>query len=149
MEQILDSPVNVRALTYAGFWIRAAALLIDGLIIGAVYAVFAVLISIGSLSVDQSPVMMFTFIGIIFLAILLYFPLFESSAKQATPGKMAVGIKVGKANGEQISFLNALGRYFSKFISQLILYIGYMMAGWDPKKQALHDKIADTYVFYA
>ena len=62
---------------------------------------------------------------------------------------MAVGIKVGDQNGEQISFGNALGRYFSKILSALILLIGFMMVGWDEKKQGLHDKIAGTFVFYA
>ena len=61
---------------------------------------------------------------------------------------MAVGIKVGNENGERISAGNAAGRFFGKILSGLILYIGYMMAGWDKKKQALHDKLAGTYVFY-
>ena len=73
----------------------------------------------------------------------------ESSSRQATLGKMAVGIKVGNAEGEQLSFANALGRYFAKIVSAIILYIGFMMVGWDKKKQGLHDKIASTYVFYA
>lgn len=73
----------------------------------------------------------------------------ESSVGQGTIGKMIVGIKVGDADGNQISFGNALGRYFAKILSFLILCIGFMMAGWDEKKQALHDKLADTYVFYS
>ena len=71
----------------------------------------------------------------------------ESSAKQATLGKLAVGIKVGKENGEKLSFGNALGRYLSKILSAITLCIGFMMVGWDKKNQALHDKIAKTYVF--
>ncbi len=80
---------------------------------------------------------------------LAYFAGFESSEKQATLGKQAVGIKVGNANGEQITFANALGRYFGKIISGLLLGIGFMMVGWDDRKQGIHDKLADTYVFYA
>jgi uncharacterized RDD family membrane protein YckC len=72
----------------------------------------------------------------------------ESSASQGTLGKMAVGIRVGDHEGEQITWPNALGRFFAKFLSSMIFYIGFMMAGWDNKKQGLHDKLADTYVFY-
>ena len=72
----------------------------------------------------------------------------ESSSRQATLGKMGVGIKVGNANGQRITFVNALGRYLGKILSTLTLLIGFMMAGWDSKKQALHDKLASTYVFY-
>jgi uncharacterized RDD family membrane protein YckC len=148
MEQILDSPFQEqRTLQYAGFWIRAAAILIDGFVFGVVYMIGILLVATGLVSLED-PTMAIILLVIFFVAILLYFPLCESSEKQATLGKMAVGIKVGKANGERISFLNALGRFFAKYISQLILYIGYMMAGWDDKKQALHDKIAGTYVFY-
>jgi uncharacterized RDD family membrane protein YckC len=144
--QILDAPSSPeRRLRYAGFWIRFAAILIDFILLSIVY--YAVLFAVlGGLSNPD-----FSSIGLVFIIILfmylLYFPLMESSARQATFGKMAVGIKVGNAEGERISFLNALGRYFAKIPSAIILYVGFMMAGWDSKKQALHDKIADTYVF--
>jgi uncharacterized RDD family membrane protein YckC len=144
--QILDAPSSPeRRLRYAGFWIRFAATLIDGILLSIVY--YAVLFSsIGSLSNPD-----FTSIGFVFVLVilmyLLYYPIMESSSKQATLGKMAVGIKVGKSNGERLTFWNAFGRYFAKIPSAIILYVGFMMAGWDSKKQALHDKIADTYVF--
>jgi uncharacterized RDD family membrane protein YckC len=144
MEQILDLPsTGQRKINYAGFWIRAAALLIDGLIVGVGYA--AVLLAAGGLEDPTAAVIAYV---VVMVGGIAYFTLMESSAKQATLGKMAVGIRVGNENGERLSFGNALGRYFSKIISGITLYIGYMMAGWDSKKQALHDKIAGTYVFY-
>jgi uncharacterized RDD family membrane protein YckC len=64
-------------------------------------------------------------------------------------GKIAVGIKVGNERGEQISFGRALGRFLAKFILPLFtLMISMLWAGWDERKQALHDKLANTYVFY-
>jgi uncharacterized RDD family membrane protein YckC len=72
----------------------------------------------------------------------------ESSSRQATLGKMAVGIKVGNEQGQRISPANALGRVASKILSGLILYIGYIMVGFDARKQGLHDKIASTVVYY-
>jgi uncharacterized RDD family membrane protein YckC len=76
----------------------------------------------------------------------LYFALFESSSKRATPGKMAIGIVVTGMNGERISFGRATGRTFGKYISSLILCFGYFMAGWTEKRQALHDVMAGTLV---
>lgn len=144
--QILDAPApSERKLRYAGFWIRFAATLIDGILLSIVYYA-ALFSSIGSLSDPDFTSMGFVMV-IVMLMYLLYYPIMESSSKQATLGKMAVGIKVGKSNGERLTFWNAFGRYFAKIPSGIILYIGFMMAGWDSKKQALHDKIADTYVF--
>jgi uncharacterized RDD family membrane protein YckC len=88
--------------------------------------------------------------GLICLAIgVAYVAYMESSENQATFGKMAVGLKVGDANGEQLTLMNAIGRYFAKFLSAIILFIGFMMVGWDEKNQGLHDKLAGTYVYYA
>jgi uncharacterized RDD family membrane protein YckC len=148
MDEILDAPISgERRLQYAGFWIRVAAAFIDGVILSIVYYI-AFFSMIGNIMNPDLSTFWAVWI-IMFFIYILYFPLLESSTKQGTLGKMAVGIKVGKSKGERLSFLNALGRYFAKIPSGMILYIGFMMAGWDDKKQALHDKIADTYVYYA
>jgi uncharacterized RDD family membrane protein YckC len=76
----------------------------------------------------------------------LYFALQEASAAQATVGKRALGIYVTDRQGQRIGFGRATGRYFGKILSALILFIGFMMAGWTERKQALHDMLADTLV---
>jgi uncharacterized RDD family membrane protein YckC len=76
-----------------------------------------------------------------------YYAYFESSEKQATFGKQAMGLVVTDLDGNRISLLNAVGRYFSKIISAVILMIGYIMQAFDSKGQALHDKIAGTLVY--
>jgi uncharacterized RDD family membrane protein YckC len=76
----------------------------------------------------------------------LYYALLESSFKQATLGKMALGLKVTDMEGKRISFGQATGRYFAKILSGLILCIGYLMAAFTEKKQALHDIIVGTLV---
>lgn len=76
----------------------------------------------------------------------LYFALMESSSKQASLGKMALGIIVVDTDGNRISFARATGRYFGKIISGLILNFGYIMAGFTRRKQALHDMLADCLV---
>lgn len=80
---------------------------------------------------------------------LVYFSVMESSGRQGTIGKGIMGIKVGDANGDQIGFGRAILRHFAKIISYLILLIGFIMAAFDEKKQALHDKIVRTYVFHS
>jgi uncharacterized RDD family membrane protein YckC len=88
---------------------------------------------------------------IIFITILIggiYHAYFNSSSWQATIGKKLMKIKVVDLNGHRISFGQAIGRYLSKIVSCLTFCIGYMMAGWTEKKQALHDKIAGTLVIY-
>jgi len=79
----------------------------------------------------------------------LYFALMESSAWQATLGKRAVGIKVTDMEGGRISFGRATGRHFGKFVSALIFYIGFIMAGFTEKRQALHDIMAGCLVVKA
>lgn len=76
----------------------------------------------------------------------LYFSLFESSEKQATPGKMAVGLVVTDLSGNRLGFGQATGRHFSKIISSITLGIGYLAPLWTEKKQALHDAISGCLV---
>ncbi len=75
-----------------------------------------------------------------------YFAKLESSDNQGTFGKIILGIKVTDLKGDRISFRQASARFWRKNFSVIILFIGYMMAGWTKKKQALHDKISGTLV---
>lgn len=141
---------------YAGFWKRFGAFIIDwmllsilsGICIGA-YAVGlggAMIFSEGSGALSYGVIMIIVAFIMSFVVNWLYFTLMESSSKQATLGKMALGIVVVDDQGNRISFARANGRYWSKIISGFCLYIGYMMAGFTDKKQALHDLIASTLV---
>jgi uncharacterized RDD family membrane protein YckC len=77
----------------------------------------------------------------------LYFAGMESSARQATIGKSAMSLRVTNYEGQRISFGHATGRFFAKIVSGLIPFaIGYIMAAFTEKKQALHDLIAGTLV---
>lgn len=159
MEILDEQQEPKRALQYAGFWIRVAAFIIDLMIVYAMIFLVGLIVSGifvanggASLFDEENPTGIVVLVSLIYLVLLVgvvsYFAIMESSDKQATLGKMAVGIKVGKSDGAKISFANAIGRYFSKMLSGMILYIGYIMVGFDEKKQGLHDKIANTYVFY-
>jgi uncharacterized RDD family membrane protein YckC len=76
----------------------------------------------------------------------LYWALLESSRWQATLGKKMLGLQVTDLEGRRISFARATGRYFGKVISTLLLLVGFAMAGFTEKKQALHDMIASCLV---
>ncbi|MEW6196637.1 MAG: RDD family protein [Bacteroidota bacterium] len=76
----------------------------------------------------------------------LYFALMESSNKQGTLGKIIIGIKVTDIFGNKISFGKATGRYFGKYLSGFILCVGYIMAAFTEKKQALHDILSGCLV---
>ena len=76
----------------------------------------------------------------------LYEALMESSSHQATLGKMIFGLKVTDLEGNRISFARATGRHFAKYASAMILGIGFIMAGFTERKQALHDMLAGTLV---
>ena len=73
----------------------------------------------------------------------------ESSARQATLGKMAFGIVVTDVHARRISFARATGRFFGKVLSNLTFCIGYLLAAFTDRKQALHDLIAGTLVVRA
>ncbi|MFN9738320.1 MAG: RDD family protein [Pseudomonadota bacterium] len=147
------APATGSAITYAGFWRRVVAYLIDGLLVGVVSVampllVFAVIGSIaGSTEAASATLAM---VGLSYggtlIAMWLYFALLESSPRQATLGKMAVGLIVTDFEGRRIGFGRATGRYFGKILSALILGIGFLMAGFTERKQALHDMLATTLV---
>lgn len=143
------TPPPVRPhFAYAGFWRRVAAFIIDWLI--CLIPMFTIGVIIGlvlasSGSADKGTLRACGNIaGIIMWW--LYFASMESSALQGTVGKLALSIKVTDMHGQRIAFGRATGRHFSKIISTLLLGIGFLMAGFTDRKQALHDQMANCLV---
>ena len=125
---------------YAGFWRRFVALAADSFILSVIFG--AILAAVGA-SVETTP----SWLSLIFgLVGVLYYVVLESSSLQGTIGKKIVGIKVTTLDGNRISFLRSLGRYFAKILSAAILMVGYLMAAFTARKQGLHDMIAGTLV---
>ena len=153
-------------VTYAGFWLRLVAHLVDGVIVGAAMLILVVplfflmggvaLFSSFPREVGEHPdpaqigallSLVFVLAGVAILGQWLYFAYLESGEKQGTWGKQMLGIYVTDLTGNRISFGRASGRFFAKIISGLIpLGIGYIMAGITERKQALHDMIASCLV---
>ncbi|MGX7925175.1 RDD family protein [Tsuneonella sp. HG094] len=142
-------------MDYAGFWLRVAAYLIDTIILYVVQMVFVMTLGLSMIPaahVLSDEVAGGLFVGlyvVMFVLGVLYFVIMESSAKQATLGKMILGLTVTDMAGGRITFLRALGRYFAKFVSALILCIGFVMAGFTERKQGLHDLMCGTLVVKA
>lgn len=146
MDNILDAPTNSNKLfRYAGFWIRVAAYLVDYivLLIFQIALSYMLLGDFDFFAGDTTLNLLVIIVGVV------YFAGMESSSRQGTLGKIAFNLKVIDKSGNPISFMNAMGRYFAKIISALLLCIGFLMVAWDDKKQGLHDKIAETLVIEA
>ncbi len=133
---------------YGGFSNRFAAAFIDGIILyiggnllGGFLGFFYGLAG----GTTEYPSVLGFFLSIIWSW--LYFAMMESSAKQATLGKMATGLVVTDENDNRLTFGRATARYFAKWLSSMILMIGYIMAAFTNKRQALHDMIAGTVVY--
>ena len=146
------------ARRYAGFWIRFVAIFIDGILINIVTGPVWMLsgVFMGGFHPDMdTPAALAPFFSVIGLAVVIYFAanwlyeaLMTSSSKQATVGKMVCGLIVTDTQGRRLSFAHATGRHFAKYVSSLTFLLGYVMAGFTERKQALHDFIAGTYVMH-
>lgn len=147
-----EEKYDMNDVEYAGFWIRVLACFVDSLIltliaipIGAIFGfAAATFILTGNEDGTVWVALMGNLIGWIIST--LYYVLLVASRKQGTFGKQFLGLKVVDENGERISKSRSLGRFLSSMISSLLLYIGYIMVAFHPKKRGLHDIIAGTYV---
>jgi uncharacterized RDD family membrane protein YckC len=151
---------------YAGFWLRFVALIIDAIVISIIeFVVFVPLLSavglgfIGAIS-EMDAEEPGNIVGLIAAVVaaagaywilakaiqILYYSIMESSNSQATLGKMAMGIKVTDMQGGRLDLTSAFLRNLCKLISDFTMFIGYIMAGFTEKRQALHDLIAGALV---
>lgn len=153
-------PTTAGEVVYAGFWRRWAALAIDLTLVSLAYyivliaAIFVFGIGGAMQSTDSATDLtggaLVGLLGAVYLVYPLisglYYVGMESSASQATLGKMATGIKVTDRDGRRLSRTHALGRWCSHLLCYITLYIGYIMAGFTERKRGLHDMAAGTLV---
>jgi uncharacterized RDD family membrane protein YckC len=163
-QKLREGAAPAAYVRFGGFWIRFVAQLIDGIILaipmGILQAVLFASLSLSMARMAPSPAAtpedvfrtmapMFGMMGLSMLIGLVLgcsYETFFIAKFAATPGKMAFGLKVVRADGTRVDTGRAIGRYFSKMLSAMILYIGYIMAGIDSQKRALHDMMCDTRV---
>ncbi len=143
-------------IAYAGFWLRLAAYVIDNLLLGFVLGNLLLRPLMGRQGgiPANDPWFLFTNSSPQVTALLLlflmgnwvYFSVSESSPWRATIGKKVLGLEVVDLAGKRISFARASARFFAKILSSMTLLIGFLMAGFTEKKQALHDLVAGCLV---
>lgn len=147
-------------MEYAGFWIRLAAKMIDGIIVGMVSMVLYFVLIVGGLlgtggfsaAGAGDPFgsgIMITFMVLYYIlsiAIPAAYTTFFLGKFAATPGKMACSLRVVLEDGTKVSYSRSFGRHFAEWLSALTIYIGYIMAAFDDEKRTLHDRVCNTRV---
>lgn len=154
-QRLREGAALPNTVVYGGFWRRFAAVLLDGLILGACsFAINGILGLALPVRVDINEprnlgIFMSSRVGlsmIVNIALAVAYQAYFLSKSGATPGKMALGLKVIMADGGPITPGRAIGRYFAQWLSAMTLLIGYIIAAFDSQKRALHDYICNTRV---
>jgi uncharacterized RDD family membrane protein YckC len=143
---------------YAGFWKRFVAMVIDSLVLSPIVIALVAFSGLSSFvalqpvegreGINAAVLAATIVVGVLIILAgqWVYHTWMESSRYQATLGKLALGIIVTDMDGKRISFARANARFFGKWISSMILNIGFLMAAFTEKKQALHDMLASCLV---
>ncbi len=158
------APPIAGSVRYAGFWIRFLARFIDGMILGVANLIIRIpLFAVLGLGMGfgrgfsrfgsggffaPAAIGLFGVSTLISIVLAAAYEVYFVSTRGATPGKMALGLKIVRVDGSPVPTDLALGRYFAQWLSGAILMIGYIMAGFDDEKRALHDRICQTRVIH-
>jgi uncharacterized RDD family membrane protein YckC len=153
----------------AGFWRRFVASIIDLIILCIINGIAAAYLGLGDgwrmfmmiirrqtvvsddgiPTTSLIPMPVATCILVLFILIpWIYFAALESSRNQATLGKMACRVVISDLHGKPVTFARATLRHFSKFISGILLFTGFLCIGYTQYHQGLHDVVAATLVWY-
>jgi uncharacterized RDD family membrane protein YckC len=143
--------INTGELRWAGFWVRFAATLIDGLLMVFVTVGLQLMMGLSFLQIlglEDRTITMWVLAQLLSTTTGVLYDAGMTGRYGATLGKMACGIKVVMPDGSRISYLRAVGRYFAKLLSVITLYIGFIMAAFDDQKRSLHDRVCNTRVVF-
>ena len=137
---------------YAGFWIRFGAVFLDGLIMLPVSLILnfgAAFLYPAALVYDPrrgiAPQLIYQAVA---MSIQIIYDVFFTGRFGGTPGKLICGLRVVRSDGSRVTYGRAVGRFFAKVLNYFTLTIGFIIAGFDSQKRALHDYMADTRVVY-
>ena len=138
-------------MEFGGFWPRFFAKIIDGTLVGIVYGILSVLISLAVASTagrQSMPMMIATLISLfaVQLGLSTAYTIWFVGKYGATPGKMALSLTIVTGDGSRMTYGLATKRFFAEMLSALTMYIGYLLALFDEEKRTLHDRICDTRV---
>jgi len=149
IQKIKEGVSVAGAMDYAGIWIRFAALAIDSFIMGIFNLLIFIPVGMLMPTSSDNPFVVISFMPVIMLlqyAIPAAYDTWFVGKYGATPGKMACKLKIVVEDGSRMSYPRAFGRHFAKWLSAMILLIGYIMAAFDDQKRTLHDRICETRV---
>jgi uncharacterized RDD family membrane protein YckC len=166
MQRMREGGQAIGARHYGGFWIRFLARCIDAVLLAIVGFIISIPLTlvmggaaIGGFGPNSNPAAAAAAIPAIMgalairyliqLAISVAYEAYFVSTRGGTLGKLALGLKIIRADGSGVPVGLAVGRYFAQILSSLTFLIGYIMAGFDSEKRALHDRICDTRVIYS
>ena len=149
-------------LEYAGFWIRFVAKCIDGIVQSIIVVPIFMLVGIvtGGAAVGfgarpgvQPPVGLIIVMELgswlLVMGLQIAYEGFFVGRYGATPGKMALSLKVVKPDGSPLTMKHAFGRALGEIVTRFTMcffMVGYIIAAFDDEKRALHDRICDTRV---
>ena len=153
----MDTSRKVITVEYAGFWIRLAAYIVDGIMLSLV--MFIIVVVSGSYVESDSGGRSQPIIPVVaeagttsraVIAVGIVLPIVYAVGfwtwRGQTPGKMLVGIKIVRTDGYPVGFAKSILRFLGYIVSTLVLLLGYLWIAFNPEKQGFHDKIASTYV---
>lgn len=147
-QQLVGDPVMPGPFGYGNVGRRFAARLIDGILLQIVnFCLQAILFA--AMGVSKSPAVAGLAAGlsiVVSMTVVACYEIFFTWKNGATLGKQALGLKVLRPDGASLSLGRSVGRYFSTWLSSLTIGIGYIIAGFDEERRALHDRVADTRV---
>jgi uncharacterized RDD family membrane protein YckC len=144
-QKVKEGVVTPGRLAYAGFWIRFLAKVIDNIILQIIF----IPLRFFAPANPEDPAMLMRYIFLtmgVSIGFTAAYQIFFVGKWGATIGKMALRLKVVRADGSKLTYGRACGRYFAELLSSLTLLIGYIMAAFDEEKRSLHDRICDTRV---
>ncbi|PAW93227.1 hypothetical protein CKK33_06835 [Mucilaginibacter sp. MD40] len=137
----------------ASFWIRLLAYLIDAIIISLMISALLPGLIMQTLEATKSDaittealLIRLKFNVVVFIFSTVYNTLWEASSMRGSLGKILCRLAVSDEDGRKLTIGRALLRNLGKFVSGLVLWVGYLAVLWDSRNQAWHDKWAKTYV---
>jgi uncharacterized RDD family membrane protein YckC len=157
-QRIHEGLMQPGTMIYGGFWLRFGAKFLDGIIlsvIGGIINVIFGLVSGGLLKTPSVSASGRIAIGFVLFQLTLMlvnqslrigYAIFFYRRYGATPGKLAVGLKLVRSDGSPVTIWRIVARYFAEVLSFVTLLIGYIVAAFDEEKRTLHDRICDTRV---
>ncbi|MCX7818138.1 MAG: RDD family protein [Kiritimatiellae bacterium] len=154
-QRLLEQGQLRTGAAFAGFWARFAAAMLDSILMAVAYysiyipVMWSAVRRIGEVGSPTELVTLGGVVAVMWLLSVAMFAVYEIwmvGRFGATLGKMALRLRVVRADGSPLGYGRAAGRHFAKYLSQLTAGVGYLLAAFDREKRALHDMVADTRV---